>query len=505
MGSQGKTRLYRKGFLLPSLTSGVRDYILAGLIVIIVSGACYIFTGYIGYQTVSFILLFVVSILSIFMGIGPIALAATLSAFIWNFFFIPPKFTITIDRTEDALMLAMFFIIALVNGILTSRVRRQEKLALEREARTSALYQLTRRLSDSGKMNELICTAGQGIRENFNIEALIMLQDGKNNISVSPGLTPGEKEMAEWVFANAQKAGKFTSKPFSSDYTFYPLQGRNIKPGIMAVKHPRLLEGEELDFWEAFVTQISNAVEREFLNDLARKARFLDESDRLYKTLFNSISHELRIPVATILSGAESIFESSPEGIGKELSYEIFKASNRLNRLIENLLNMSRLESGHITLRPDWCDIHDLINKVTDNLRDELSPFIVKINIAEDMPLVRIDFGLMEQVVHNLLYNAVQYASASKEIEIRICHKDDSMILEVMDRGPGFPEKEIPFIFNKFYRIEGTGTGGTGLGLSIARGFTEAHRGTISASNRKDGGARFIVRIPSEEPQVEIS
>lgn len=355
---------FRNNLSHPLLTSSIWHYILAALAVIISSGICFFIVEYIGYQSVSFILLFVVSILSIFMGIGPITLASSLSAFIWNFFFIPPKFTIDIDKTEDALMFGMFFIIALVNGVLTSRVRRQERLTRDREERTNALYQLTKGLANSNNIDELIETTVNNIKVNFGLDVIIILQDGNNHLTeyskdpLLKNLTLEEVGVAEWVFKHSLRAGKYTDSLQSGTYTFYPMMGNRIKPGVMAVKHPSPIYGAKDEFWDTFITQISNAVEKEFLNELAGNARFLNESDKLYKTLFNSISHELRIPVATIMSASESLLTTQhTEDIRKELSHEILKASNRLNRLIENLLNMSRLESGRITPRLDWCDI----------------------------------------------------------------------------------------------------------------------------------------------------
>jgi two-component system sensor histidine kinase KdpD len=165
---------------------------------------------------------------------------------------------------------------------------------------------------------------------------------------------------------------------------------------------------------------------------------------------------------------------------------------------------MSRLESGRITPRLDWCDIHDLINKVSESLQDELKPFNLHVVIPEDMPFVKIDFGLMEQVLYNLIYNSTQYASGSTNIRVKAFYDNGIMTLQVMDRGPGFPSKEISLIFNKFYRVEGSKAGGTGLGLSIAKGFTEAHNGTISVENRQNGGAKFTIRIPTEIAEEEI-
>jgi two-component system sensor histidine kinase KdpD len=238
---------------------------------------------------------------------------------------------------------------------------------------------------------------------------------------------------------------------------------------------------------------------------MARQAYILNESDKLYKTLFNSISHELRIPVATIMGASDTLISGShPEEINRELSNEIFKASKRLNRLIENLLNMSRLESGRIRPRLDWCDFHDIINKVVESLQDELKPFNLHVVIPESMPLVKVDFGLMEQVLYNLIYNATVYASNSPSLRVKAFYDNGILTLQVMDRGPGFPAKEISLIFNKFYRLEGSMAGGTGLGLSIAKGFTEAHNGTINVENRQNGGAKFTIKIPTEITQPEF-
>jgi two-component system sensor histidine kinase KdpD len=269
--------------------------------------------------------------------------------------------------------------------------------------------------------------------------------------------------------------------------------------GVIAIQQANVFTQGEEQFWEAFISQISGKFEREYLRNIAKQAFLLNESDKLYKTLFNSISHELRIPVTTIMGASDSLLTTQhPEEIRKELSQEIFKASERLNRLIENLLNMSRLESGRITPRLDWYDIHDLVDKVSKNLKDELRQFSLHVVIPDDMPFVKIDFGLMEQVLYNLIYNATQYATASINLRVKAFYDNGILTLQVMDRGPGFPEKEISLIFNKFYRVKGSKAGGTGLGLSIAKGFVEAQKGTIVVENRQNGGAKFTIKIPTE-------
>jgi two-component system, OmpR family, sensor histidine kinase KdpD len=501
---------FREKVSLPSFTSNLRQYFTASLIVILTSICCFYIKEFIGYQVVSFALLFVVSTLAFFFGTGPILLSATLSALIWDFFFIPPPYTLHVDKAEDMLMLVMFFIIALLSGVLTSRIRRQEMKIRIREERTDALYQLTRELSTATGIEEVINIAKKDILKYFNLNCRILLKDESDkleysgNKSTSFNISKNDMSVAEWTFQHSVKAGKHTDTLPSANYTFYALKGIQMNLGVIAIQQETVFTQGEEQFWEAFISQISGKFEREYLRNMARQAFLLNESDKLYKTLFNSISHELRIPVATIMGASDSLLTTDhSEEIRKELSSEIYKASVRLNRLIENLLNMSRLESGRITPRLDWCDIHDVVNKVIESLKDELKPFNLHIVIPDNMPFVKIDFGLMEQVLYNLIYNATQYAANSPNLRVKAFYDNGIMTLQVMDRGPGFPSNEIALIFNKFYRIEGSRAGGTGLGLSIAKGFTEAHKGTIIVENRQNGGAKFTIRIPTEIPDED--
>jgi two-component system, OmpR family, sensor histidine kinase KdpD len=508
---QSKDR-FKRNVSLPSFTSNIRQYFIAVLIVIFTASICFSIKEFIGYQVVSFSLLFVVSTLAFFYGTGPILMAATLSAIIWDFFFIPPPYTLHVDKPEDMLMLIMFFIIALLSGVLTSRIKRQEMKIRIREERTNALYQLTRELSTATGIREVIGIAKNDIKKYFNLDARILLKNDENQLEYHDqkdsfsALSKNDMSVALWTFQHSVKAGRHTDTLPSANYTFYPLKGIQITLGVIAIQQEVVFTQGEEQFWEAFISQISGKFEREYLRNMAKQAFLLNESDKLYKTLFNSISHELRIPVATIMGASDSLLAiNHPKEIQKELSQEIFNASKRLNRLIENLLNMSRLESGRIATRLDWFDIHDLINKVLANLQEELKPFQLHLVIPDDMPLVKIDFGLIEQVLYNLIYNATQYASSSPNLRVKAFYDNGILTIQVMDRGPGFPRKEISLIFNKFYRVEGSKAGGTGLGLSIAKGFVEAHKGTITAENRQNGGAKFTIKIPTEIQSIDLN
>jgi len=508
--SQSKDKFKQK-VSIPPFTSNIRQYFIVSVIVVLFSVVFYTVRDFAGYQIVSFGLLFLVSILALFFGTGPILLAATLSALIWDFLFIPPQFTLHIEQPEDMLMLIMFFIIALLNGILTSRVRRQEEKIRIREERTHALYQLARDLTTASGTEEVSKIATKYVQKYFNLNCAIILKDELNQLrnqteyETPVKLTENDVSIAAWVYKHSSKAGKYTDTLPSGNKTFYPLTGNSGNMGVIAIELPIVFTQGEEQFWEAVISQISGKFEREFLRNSAKQAYLLNESDKLYKTLFNSISHEFRIPVSTIMGASETLMSQSyPEETRQILYSEINIATVRLNRLIENLLNMSRLESGRISPRPDWCDVHDLANKVSDTLNQELKQFKLSIVIPADMPLVMLDFGLIEQVLNNLVLNATQNAPAGSTIRMKFFYDNSLLTIQVMDRGKGFPESELASVFNKFYRGKDAKTGGTGLGLSIVKGFVEAHQGTIIAENRQNGGAIFTIKIPVNISKFEI-
>ena len=504
LGSDSRVKdRFRERVSVPSFTSNIHQYFITPLLVILSSIACYIVRDYIGYQVVSFVLLFLVSLLALFYGTGPILLAAALSALIWDYYFIPPQFTLHIERAEDMLMLMMFFIIALLNGILTSRVRGQEKKIRIREERTHALYQLTRDLTMNSGIDEVGKTARKYIQKYFNLDCAIILKNELNLLEnqvrheTKISLTENDLSVAAWVYKHSAKAGKHTDTLPSGNYTFYPLTGNNENTGVIAVAHTSVFTQGEEQFWEAFLSQISGKFEREFLRNAAKKAYIFSESEKLYKTLFNSISHEFRIPVATIMGASDTLLaQNLPEETRKKLYSEISIASVRLNRIIENLLNMSRLESGRLTPRLDFCDVHDLANKVSETLKQELQTFHFSIVIPSDMPLVYIDFGLMEQILYNLVLNATQNSLPGSRIRLKFFYDSGFLTIQLMDRGKGFSDAELTSVFDKFYRGKDSKTGGTGLGLSIVKGFVEAHQGTVIAGNRQNGGAIFTIKIP---------
>lgn len=461
-----------------------------------------------GYYTVPFIFLILVSFLAATMSLGPVLLASTLSALIWNYFFIPPSNTFHIEKPEDLLMFAMFFIIALVNGVLTAKVRQQEKLAREREKNTDALFRLTRDLSGARNLQEVLTTATEKIETYFGIEVSFILQDGNgklmfsNETSTTFILNEVERDIAEDFFKSKQYDAT-TCRIVEGRYKICMLSGATLKPGLAVLLADNDVKKTQKALWETFLTQISNSFERAFLVEMAHKASVLDESGRLYKTIFNSVSHEFRIPVATIIAASDALLSNlNSKELHGELCTEILTASIRLNRLIGNLLNMSRLESGLLVLRADWHDLSDLLNKVCTELKDELKNYTVITDIPDDLPLAYFDYGLLEQALYNILVNATQHTPESTRIQLNVSFEDSGPKITIKDNGPGFPNDTLAYIFDKFYRNPDHKPGHSGLGLSIAKGFVEAHKGHILVSNGKEGGAEFVITFPSERTYV---
>ncbi len=329
--------------------------------VVLASGICYLLSAYIGYKVVALILLCVVSIIAMFFDIQPVLLAAFLSALIWDYFFIPPKFTLYVSEPEDVLMLCSYFFIAMINAVLNYKNKQWERIARQREEKRNTL--------------------------------------------------------------------------------------------------------------------------------------------KLYNTLLNSLSHELRTPIATIIGSTDNLRidkQKLSEQDKDDLIASISKAALRLNGNVENLLNMSRLESGVIKPAKDWCDISELIYDVRNQLKEYSQNHVIEIKVQENLPLFKIDSGLISQCLYNLVYNAVIYTPAKRTVTIGATKQGGSLIITVADNGEGFPEGELENVFDKFYRLNSSKTGGTGLGLSIVRGFIEAHNGKIILENIKTGGAKFTISIPAE-------
>jgi two-component system, OmpR family, sensor histidine kinase KdpD len=503
-----------RGWRLPfPVTSNVRNYLFALGIVAAAIGINLALLPLIGYRAVALVLLFAVSVLAGMVGRGPTLVAAAASAVLWNFLFIPPRFTFLISEFEDVLLFAMYFLIAIVTGNLTSRLRAQEQTIRHREARTVALYTLAREVASAVTMDDVLKTAARQIEQVFNAEVAVLLPEADGRLSSTPHRTStfalNEKELgvALWSYEKRKPAGRYTDTLPLADARYLPLLAHGGCVGVLGVRtrsNDRMSHEQEA-LLETFASQIAMAVERELLDAAAERAAVLAESERLYKTLLNSVSHELRTPIATITGAAGSLQGLQANANDAILLGEIQTAAERLNWLVENLLDMTRLESGMLKLRLDWVDVADLISVSVSKTKEMLADHELVVDISPDLPLARMDFVLMEQVLVNLLRNAAAYTPPGTRVRLRAAVENGMLQIAVADRGPGLPPDEPARVFDKFYRAPGVATGGTGLGLSIVKGLVEAHGGAITADNRADGGARFTIRLPlSKQPEVPI-
>jgi two-component system sensor histidine kinase KdpD len=500
---------------LPALNaqfrSGPVDYLWAVAAVGVVAGISAIVSPIVDYHSVALLLLFAVSSLGLFVGRGPVLLAAALSALVWDFFFIPPRFTLAVSTLDDVLLMGMYFIIALVIGTLTSRLRRQARTIQSREVRTEALYALAREVASAVTMDDVLKAAVLQTEQVFDAQVAFLLPDENGQLAAQPHpvstlpLTEKERSVAAWVFQNRKAAGRFTDTLPMAEARYLPLVSPHGVVGVMGVRWPGTarLSFEQEMLLETFARQVALAVERETLELAADQAALLARSEQLYKTLLNSVSHELRTPIAAITGAASSLLDpqtGANQDVRVALVEDIQGAGERLNRLVENLLDMSRLESGLLKPRLDWCDVSDLLSFVVNRAQPALAQHEVIVDVAADLPLVRMDYVLMGEALANLLGNAAVHTPPGTRVRLTARVEGQELLVVVADRGPGLPPEALPHVFDKFYRAPGAPAGGVGLGLSITRGLVEAQGGSIAAENRASGGARFTIRLPLHPP-----
>lgn len=482
------------------------QYVLAAMIVAATTALDLIALPFIGYQAVGLIELLTVLLIAIFIGRGPALMAAAISAISWNFLFIKPLFTLEISRAEDVILFALYFAIAIFTGSLTARLRTQERQARNNAERTMALYTLAHEIAAAVNMDDVLQTAVAQIGRVFNAEVAVLLPQGEQaaptpHASGTLPLDDKELSVALWAYDNGKPAGRFTDTLPLATVQFIPLNTATRTVGVIGI---RARQTERLSFdqevlLETFINQITLVIEREILDEAAEQSAMLRESERLYTALLNSISHELRTPIATIKGASSSLLNPATginEGVRVALAKDIQSSADRLNRLVENLLDMSRLESGRLQLKREWCDLSDLIGVAVQRVDYCASTHPIQLQLAPGLPLVQLDFVLIEQVIVNLLDNACGYTPPGTEITVAARSLGQQVEIAVSDSGPGIPQDLIERIFEKFYRLPGTATGGTGLGLSISRGLLEAHGGTLNAENLPAGGTRFTLRLP---------
>ena len=438
------------------------------------------------------------------LGYGPAVMTAVLSVLAFNFFFVPPQLTLRVADAEYLLTFLGLLVAGVVIARLTAHARRQTNAAQRREQETAQLYSLTRELSATVNPAVITQSVHHHAQQTFQCEvALFLPQDGQLEAQMlSPGfqVNPVERSAAVWAYQQGQAAGRGTETLPSAAARYVPLKTAQRVVGVLGLMLPEAIPLDRQRLIDAFATQAAQAIEATQLGEEARQAQVLREKEKLQSALLSSISHDLRTPLVSITGTLSSLRDNDtyfdPES-RRELLDGAYQEAERLNRLVGNLLDMSRLEAHSLKLKREPYDLQDVIGVARAQLRDRLAGRDIRIQLPPDLPLVSVDMVLFAQVLVNLLDNAAKYSEPHTPIEIVACHQPERLILEVADYGIGIPEEEISHIFEKFYRAHGAnGRGGSGLGLSICQGIVESHNGVIRAENRKEGGTCFIIELP---------
>lgn len=479
-----------------------------------VTGVCWLLRDVTGYWSVALIYLILVVLLATRLRRATMLLVATASALLWNFLFIPPMFTFRIARFPDALMFGMYFIVALVIGQLTARLRIREMVERKREQRTAALYRLAQGVVESTTLDEGLRRAIKELHGVFQAQAAVMLvgEDGQLDDRPHPAgtwpMSGKEKSLAVWALVHGRPSGRFTDTIPEAECMHLPLQTTKTRVGVLTVhfRDRRSLALEERELMETFADQIAVMIERYWLIQQSGRSRLLEESEKLYKTVFDCISHELKTPLAVIraaISELGRVLDRAGEAEGGHvLLGEIETASRRLSGIVENLLRMTRIESERYSLEPAWCDADEIIDTARQQVGDLLERHRISVIVPPDIPSIRVDPGFVEQALTNLLSNAALYSPPGTEIKVS-AHIDGShLVIRVIDEGPGLSPELASRAFEKFYRGPNASPGGIGLGLSIVRGLVHALGGEVRAENNPGPGATFTMRIPVEAKVV---
>lgn len=507
-----------KGFRLqlPKLKTGFFPYWYVFWFLSAVSFGSYALLPWFGYRAIGFIFLFAVLVVGSIAPVGPILFAAGFSAITWNYFFIPPQFTFSIKEPEDVMNFFALFVVAAVSGFLASRIKRQEADLSERAHRSSVLYEFSRGLAEAQSIREIASRASEGISQVFNFDSVILmkkapglLNDKPSNVSAKM-VDAKEFAVATWSLQNRKRAGWGTETLSSSRCLSVPLEGRSGMIGILLVWPRKIsqLSLEQENLLETFASNLAIGLERELFEGKAKDAEVLENSERLHQALLSSVSHELRTPLTAILGNATALKDektSQDEGRRSVIVNDLIDSSERLNRVVENLLDMTRISSGALKVREELFEVGDFVDStVRRSVNIVKNHRLEKSGTNEEM-LVRGDDRLLEHVLINLLANATAYSPHGSLIQIRVEKVGSAASISVLDEGLGLSEEELQKVFERFYRAAGTPTGGTGLGLSIAKSFVEAQRGEISAHNRSDRkGCIFKVILPlAELPAVK--
>jgi two-component system sensor histidine kinase KdpD len=493
------------------ITSPVRNYLLSSLTVALTSTLAVLIFRPTELADVVMVYLLGILIVATRFGRGPSLLASVLSVAALDYLFIPPIHTFAVSDFRHVGTFAVMLLVGVVIGNLTERIRAQARLARLREGRTQALYRLGQELARSAGSAALVTSAIKNVATQFQSHAVVLQPDEQGRLrtpdqDTSFPFNEQEQGVAQWVFEHAEPAGLGTLTLPGARATYLPLNGANRPIGVMGVLPsgtPRWAEPDQRQLLEAFANQTALALERALLAEQGALDRRRADEERLRNALLSSVSHDLRTPLGVITGAVSTALETPDlsEAARRELLQSAQEEAQRLHRLVSNLLDITRLEAGSLDLQTEWTPMEEVVGAALNRRELAAEAHRIRVSLPEDLPLVAMDGVLMEQLILNLLDNALKYSPPGSPVDIKAWAAGKSLTLSITDQGPGIPAGEEERIFEKLARGQAASNRpGAGLGLAICRGIVTAHGGTIQAVNHPHGGAQFLVALPLGTP-----
>lgn len=504
-----------------NLGSRTLRYAAAVLAVSATTAAIALVDAHLAIPNISLMYLPPILLVAVYFGTGPALTAAIVAALEYDFFLIRPFFTLTIAQAEDLLALVMFLIVALLTGQLAANARQRAETAQRRARESTTLYELSQALMSAQSVQEVLNVITERIVDVFQVErCAIFLPGADGNLNLAAETIRGKARdraslaAARWAYQRgAQVRIPATEKPaMRLERVYTPLRTADRVMGVMEVGPKRggeILDQEEQRLIASFAAQAALVVARAQGEEERRRAAVLHESDQLKSALLSAVSHDLRTPLASIKAAATALLLADAtwtQEDGKDALRTIDEEADRLNRLVGNLLDLSRIEGGVLHPALDWYDAGEIVDRLLPRFRPILGdrPFMVE--LEPDLPALHVDVLRVEELVLNLVENAVKYAPAGTPIELHIAHDRGGVAIAVADHGPGIPGHQRTSVFATFYRggQHSDRNPGTGLGLAICRGIAEAHGGRLDISETPGGGATFTFRLPPAQVDMDV-
>lgn len=494
----------------------VLGYAWATGVTLLSAGLARLLHGRFEQSNLAMIFLLGVALIAARFGRGPSVFASVLGVLVFDFFFVTPFHSFAVSDTQYLMTLSAMLIVAMLISNLTANVRSQAKVSAHRERRAAVLYAMSKDLAAAQSEREIVCTAVRHVHVEFGSRNVILFPDANGRIvhpcdaRLPESLGGADLSVAQWVFDHNELAGQGTHTLPGAKAVYFPIDDGSAVLGVLAlepVNLRRIFLPEQQKLLDTFLRLIAQAIARLRLADQSKAVALRIETEGLRNSLLSSISHDLRTPLATIVGSASTLAEDdgSLKAEDKlELSKAIYDEARRMSNLVSNILDMARLDAGAMQLSKEWYPVEEIIGTVLTRLAKRLAGRAVEVALPPGIALIYCDAGMIEQVLTNLLENALRYTPAGSALDIAVEASADWVEISLADRGPGIPPGFESRLFEKFYRLQSEAAqSGVGLGLAICRAIVAVHGGSIQAHNREGGGAVFTFVLPLDHPQPE--